>query len=942
MAIESEIERLVVRLTGDNKDYKKMLHNSTVETQRFVDKGGKLHDKLTGKFVAGQKRIRSSLEITGTALKKFGSGMTSLGRTMSMRVTAPIIAFGTASVYSFGKFDKAMTESLSIMKVTEDQARRMSGLALGMSYSGDALQGPTDLAKSYFYLASAGKDAEQSMALLPKVSKFATAGAFDMALATDLLTDAQSALGLSSKDAIKDAENMARLSDILVGANTLANASVQQFSVALTSKAGAAFKSYNIKLEEGVALLAAYADQGIKAELAGNAADRMIRLLTKAARDNASEFKRMNVRVFDASGEFRSFKNIIGDMERALKDMSTQEKSAALEAMGFQARVQSVILPLLGTSEAIGEYAEKLGDMAGITDEVANKQMKAFANRMKAVWNQVQVVSIGIGKLLVPYIEKLAETLQAGLAIWKGWSDGTKKTVVAVTLLIAALGPLLIGAGSLSFFAGQIILVSKKLIVLRASMLASAAGAITLKVALFGLIGLGFGVFIAGAVLELQKLINKLDEARERTTRMKSSRITSIEKLKEAAEQETDPGKKAEKTALYRESMKRETEGRLHEYKNAQDRLNKEKEKYGQHKDKAFSLMGMARSVARSVGRFFGAADSTKELDDEVKASKDRMTEWNDWLKKNGKESKNEGKEMALGWFQGWADTLGRIGKDKARDPKLAQENIMKRLRGEKYTSKKDYQQLGKQAEGAARVGIGLGRSIFSGAMEPLETLKNAAKGAASAGAASAKAYYDAWRIEQENSAKKRFKKEKERLQKESQIKRDVESIIERNLTPKERYDKSMDALRKLKPHMPEGAYLDEAARLKKELESIRPEIKLRFRLDDAVAAGSAEAEARLAEYMAGRGRKEGIPGQPMPSNVKDLTAPKAMGVGGVPRVKDFDPIQKPTVFESKLQTGKLPMDLQLPKIAEGIQQLVIINQQQLDKEAIEIGTVDL
>jgi len=71
MAIESEIERLVVRLTGDNKDYKKMLHNSTVETQRFVDKGGKLHDKLTGKFVAGQKRIRSSLEITGTALKKF-------------------------------------------------------------------------------------------------------------------------------------------------------------------------------------------------------------------------------------------------------------------------------------------------------------------------------------------------------------------------------------------------------------------------------------------------------------------------------------------------------------------------------------------------------------------------------------------------------------------------------------------------------------------------------------------------------------------------------------------------------------------------------------------------------------------------------------------------------------------------------------------------------
>ena len=58
---------------------------------------------------------------------------------------------------------------------------------------------------------------------------------------------------------------MSRVSDVLVRANTLANATVQQFSTALTSKAGAALKSFNKDVEEGVAVLAAMADQGIKA-----------------------------------------------------------------------------------------------------------------------------------------------------------------------------------------------------------------------------------------------------------------------------------------------------------------------------------------------------------------------------------------------------------------------------------------------------------------------------------------------------------------------------------------------------------------------------------------------------------------------------------------------------------------------------------------------------
>lgn len=422
MATEAEIERMIIRLMGDASHYERTLDKATKATHVFA------------------RQVGQTLQRVGQSIRNFGSAM----RTY---LTLPIIGGGVGSLKLFGDFDKAMTESLAIMTTTEEQAKRMRKTALDLPFSGKVLQSPRDLAEAYFFLASAGKDAEQSMALLPKVAEFATAGAFGMKDATDLLTDAQSALGMSLKDAAKDAENMGRLADVLVRANTLANASVSQFSVALTRDAGSAFKSYNISLEEGVALLAAYADQGIKAELAGNSAGRLIRLLTKAVAENGKEFDRLNIKVFDSSGEFRRFSEIIRDIENATKGMSTEQKAATLTALGFEARMQQVILPLLGTSDALERYSDELKKASGFTESVAGKQMQSFWNQLKAVWNQIKVLGIEIGEVLAPYIKQLGEYISAATQWFRSLSPEIKVAIVAILGVAAAIGPLLMMFG---------------------------------------------------------------------------------------------------------------------------------------------------------------------------------------------------------------------------------------------------------------------------------------------------------------------------------------------------------------------------------------------------------------------------------------------------------------------------------------------------------------
>ena len=206
-----------------------------------------------------------ALDNVNQRLKQFSINLNAMGRQFGLAGGA-ITAFSGLFLKSFAGFDDALNQSLAIMGDVSDAMRKKMAqaakdVALTTRFSAK------DAAASYFFLASAGLDAKQSIEALPQVAQFAQAGMFDMAQATDLLTDAQSALGLTVRDDVAaNMRNMVRVSDTLVAANQKANASVQQFSEALTNRAGAALRALGKDVEEGVAVLAAYADQGEKGQ----------------------------------------------------------------------------------------------------------------------------------------------------------------------------------------------------------------------------------------------------------------------------------------------------------------------------------------------------------------------------------------------------------------------------------------------------------------------------------------------------------------------------------------------------------------------------------------------------------------------------------------------------------------------------------------------------
>jgi len=342
------------------------------------------------------------------ALKKFGVAATAAAKTAVVAVGA----ITALSIREFAKFDAALNKSIAIMgDVSEAMRTDMSDAAREVAKA--TTFSAEQAAESFFFLASAGLDAAASVKAMPTVAKFAQAGMFDMALATDLLTDAQSALGLTIRDdAVKNMENMVRVSDVLVKANTLANATVQQFSEALTNKAGAALKIVNKDIEEGVAVLAAFADQGIKGADAGTKFGIVMRDLQTKALANAGAFAAMNIAVFDAEGNMNNLGDIVGDVERALDGMSDAQAKATLLNLGFADKSVSALQALLGSSEAIKQYETDLRNAAGTTQEISEKQLETLISQFDLLKSSVADVALEIGEGFEPALMTLAKDLR--------------------------------------------------------------------------------------------------------------------------------------------------------------------------------------------------------------------------------------------------------------------------------------------------------------------------------------------------------------------------------------------------------------------------------------------------------------------------------------------------------------------------------------------------
>lgn len=420
---------LVIRILTDNRQYLSGINEAIRHT---LSLSGTVSKEVVGAFRASERAAQQAADALTRHNYVVNEYLESVKR-YAFEAAKGLLSL--EGVKRFSDFNKAMTEATSVMTgLTQETTKQLEDLAKTLAIT--TKFSATKAAEAFYHLATAGFNVNDILRIMPRVAEFATAGNFDLAKSADIVGVTLSALRLKSASAEEKLQNVVTVTEGLTRVANKAQGSIGDFGLAITRDAAAAAAQFQIPLKEVIAVLGVYHEQGLRGAIAGNTFGRMIRLLTSSLRKHEQVWKDMGVEVFEKSGPrkgfFRPLNELTADLEKALEKYHPKGRGDFLDALGMKTLQQKSETPLLGMSKMITEYMKIQEEAGNVVQEVAEKQMTAFANAMQVVKNTISVARIELEQMFAPAFLKVGEMVLQAIAYWQSLGNETQKTILAL------------------------------------------------------------------------------------------------------------------------------------------------------------------------------------------------------------------------------------------------------------------------------------------------------------------------------------------------------------------------------------------------------------------------------------------------------------------------------------------------------------------------------
>ena len=378
---------LVASLSLDTKEYERALHTAKASTVTTTTDIGKRVDKMKKGFLIGAGAM-----------------------------AAGFAAFGASSVKTGMEFDTSMSQVAATMGKTMDEMESEVGsvdLAWG-EFSGNLREyaqemgahtkfSATESADALNYMALAGYDTQKSMEMLPNVMNLAAAGAMDLATASDMVTDASSALGLSTEETTELVDKMAM-------AASKSNTSVQQLGEAYLTVGGTAknLKGGTTELSTALGILA---DNGIKGSEGGTILRNAILSLTAPTSKAKGELDALGVSAFDSEGNMRGLDEIMGDLDASLSTLTGEERAEALSKIFNKRDLKGIEALLGGVGDRWEELSGDIDNAQGSAQKMADTQLDNLQGDITLLKSAFEGMQISVSDNLTPALRKGVQAL---------------------------------------------------------------------------------------------------------------------------------------------------------------------------------------------------------------------------------------------------------------------------------------------------------------------------------------------------------------------------------------------------------------------------------------------------------------------------------------------------------------------------------------------------
>lgn len=373
----------------------------------------KIAGQLEGSFKQALKGAQNGLSGLGAAGKIGGAAVKATAAT----ITTAGAAIGAVGAYSanVGKdFESAMSSVAATADASAEEYTKLENAAreMGRTTSKTAAES----ANALEYMSLAGWDVDKSISALPSVLRLSEASGMDLARCSDLVTDSMSALG-------DVAGELPDYLDVVAKSQNKSNQSAEQLMEAYLN-VGGTMKDLGVPIEESAAALGVMANRGRKGGEAGQALSAIMANLTTGTGQAGKMMQKLGISAFDSEGNFIGLQNTLKTVNEATKNLSDEERNAALAALGGKQHVKDLNKLLDGLNatnkEGVSEWdalTGQLNDCNGALEKMAGTKIDNLEGDMAILESATQDFGISVYKNMQEPLRGLAQygTQQMGV-----------------------------------------------------------------------------------------------------------------------------------------------------------------------------------------------------------------------------------------------------------------------------------------------------------------------------------------------------------------------------------------------------------------------------------------------------------------------------------------------------------------------------------------------
>jgi hypothetical protein len=355
-------------------------------------------------FSTSQQNLIRKLQASGEKMK-------SVGRSMSMSLTAPIVGLGAVATKTFATFEQSMAKVKAISGATGQAFKDLENTAknLGMTTRFSS----SEVAELMLNYSKLGFSASEIEKITGATLNLALATGEDLAQSATIAGGTLRAFGL-------EAGQMQRVTDVMAKSFSSSALDLEKFQNSMNKVAPIANAMGN-SLELTTAQLSVLVNNSHEASTAGT----MLRgMMLKATKDGFN-------------------------FDDAIKKISESSDKAGTALEFFDKRAVGVAITLSENIETTNQLTEAYEKSGGAAEAMAGIMDDTLEGSMFKLKSATEAMGIAIGEKLAPHVIKVTNFLAKLAQGFTELNPETQQIIVQLAATAAAIGPLIFAFGAL-------------------------------------------------------------------------------------------------------------------------------------------------------------------------------------------------------------------------------------------------------------------------------------------------------------------------------------------------------------------------------------------------------------------------------------------------------------------------------------------------------------